>query len=79
MKKYRVEGKVTVFVIVELEANSKKEAKDKALENCHYLDAFGGNGGYDKLIGVTDTDEAIISIDGSENEIRYVSVEEVEE
>lgn len=58
MKKYIVSGKVTAFISVELEAENKKEAIEKAYEECSGPMGFVGNGGYDKLIGVCDTDNA---------------------
>ena len=62
MKKYIVTGKVIAFISVELEAENKKEAIEKAYEECSGPMNFIGNSGYDKLIGVWDTDNADVSI-----------------
>lgn len=77
MKKYIVSGKVTAFISVELEAENKKEAIEKAYEECSGPMNFVGNGGCDKLIGVYDTDSATISINCDE-EIEYTEAEEIE-
>lgn len=77
MKKYIVTGKVTAFISVELKAKNKKEAIEKACEECSGPIGFVGNGGYDKLIGVCDTDDAIVSI-ACDDEVEYTEVEEVE-
>lgn len=77
MKKYVVSGKVTAFISVELEAENKKEAIEKAYEECSRPMSFVGNGGYDKLIGVCDTDSAYISI-ACDDEVEYTEVEEIE-
>ena len=77
MKKYIVFGKVTAYIEVELEAENEKEAIEKAYEECAGPMGFAGNGGYDKLIGVCDTDDAIVSI-ACDDEVEYTEVEEVE-
>lgn len=77
MKKYVVSGKVTAYISVELEAENKKEAIEKAYEECSGTMSFAGNGGYDKLIGVCDTDSAYISI-ACDDEVEYTEVEEIE-
>lgn len=74
MKKYIVYGKVTAFVSVELEAKNKKEAIEKAYEECSGPMSFVGNGGCNKLIGV-DGDNVNISCD---DEVEYTEVEEIE-
>lgn len=79
MKKYIVYGKVTAFVSVELEAKNKKEAIEKAYEECSGPMNFVGNGGTDKLIGVCDTDSATVSINcDEEEEIEYTEAEEID-
>lgn len=78
MKKYIVYGKVTAYIEVELEAENEKEAIEKAYEECAGPMGFAGNGGYDKLIGVCDTDSAIVSI-ACDDEVEYTEVEEAEE
>lgn len=77
MKKYIVTGKVIAFISVEIEAENKKEAIEKAYEECSGPMNFVGNGGCDKLIGVCDTDDAIVSI-ACDDEVEYTEVEEVE-
>jgi hypothetical protein len=77
MKKYIVYGKVTAFVSVELEAKNKKEAIEKAYEECSGPMNFVGNGGTDKLIGVCDTDSATVSIN-CDDEVEYTEVEEID-
>jgi hypothetical protein len=77
MKKYVVYGKVTAFIEVELEAENKAEAFDKAYDECSEVMSFVGNGGYDKLIGVCDSDDATVSIICSD-EIEYTEAEEIE-
>lgn len=77
MKKYIVFGKVTVYIEVELEAENEKEAIEKAYEECSGPMNFAGNGGYDKLIGVCDTDDAIVSI-ACDDEVEYTEAEEIE-
>jgi hypothetical protein len=77
MKKYIVYGKVTAFVSVELEAKNKKEAIEKAYEECSGPMDFVGNGGTDKLIGVCDTDSATVSIN-CDDEVEYTEVEEID-
>lgn len=78
MKKYIVSGKVTAYIEVELEAENEEEAIEKAYEECSGPMNFVGNGGCDKLIGVCDTDDAIVSI-ACDDEVEYTEVEEVEE
>lgn len=77
MKKYIVYGKVTAFVSVELEAKNKKEAIEKAYEECSGPMDFVGNGGTDKLIGVCDTDSATVSIN-CDDEVEYTEAEEID-
>lgn len=76
MKKYFVMGKVTVYVSVELEAENEEEAIKKAYNECSGPMSFVGNGGYDKLIGVCDTDNADVSI-SCDDEVEYTEVEEI--
>lgn len=77
MKKYIVSGKVTAFISVEIEAKNKKEAIEKAHEECSGPMNFVGNGGTDKLIGVCDTDSATVSIN-CDDEVEYTEVEEID-
>lgn len=73
MKKYIVTGKVTAFISVEIEAESKEEAIEMAYEECSGPMAFVGNGGYDKLIGVDGSNVSIVC----DNEVEYTEVEEI--
>lgn len=77
MKKYIVSGEVTAYISVELEAENEEEAISKAYEECSEPMSFIGNGGYDKLIGVCDTDNANVSIECND-EVEYTEVEEIE-
>lgn len=77
MKKYAVYGKVTAFVYVELEAEDKEDAIERAYDECSSVMAFAGNGGTDKIIGVCDTDSATVSINCDE-EIEYTEAEEID-
>lgn len=77
MKKYVVYGKVTAWVCVELEAEDKEEAIEKAFGECSSLDSFVGNGGVDKMIGVCDTDIAKVSV-SCEDDIEYTEVKEID-
>lgn len=77
MKKYIVTGYTRVTVEVTVEAENKKEAIEKAYEECSGPMSFVGNGGYDKLIGVCDTDNADVSI-VCDDEVEYTEVEEIE-
>lgn len=77
MKKYAVYGKVIAWVCVELEAENKEEALEKAYDERTSLDAFVGNGGTDKMVGVCDTDSAKVSI-SCDDEIEYTEAEEID-
>ncbi len=77
MKKYAVYGKVATWVRVELEAKDKEEAIEKAFDECSFLDAFVGNCGIDKLIGVCDTDTAKVSV-SCDDEIEYTEAKEID-
>lgn len=64
MKKLRVFGHATVTVstIIEVEDGedlTEEEIYDRARENFGGVMAFAGNGGTDKLIGVSDYEETI--------------------
>lgn len=75
--KYAVHGKVTVFVCVELEAEDKEDAIEKAFDECPALDALVGNGGIDKMLGVCNTDTAEVSISCGDD-VEYTEAEEIE-
>lgn len=77
MKKYAVYGKVLTWVCVELEAEDKEDAFERAYDECSSVMALVGNGGTDKMIGVCDTDSAKVSIN-CDDEIEYTEAEEID-
>ena len=77
MKKYAVYGKVLTWVFLELEAEDKEDAIERAYDECSSVMALVGNGGTDKIIGVDDTDSAKVSIN-CDDEIEYTEVEEID-
>ncbi len=77
MKKYAVYGKVAVWVCVELEAEDKEEAIEKAFDECSSLDTFVGNGGTDKMVGVCNTDTAVVSVSCGDD-VEYTEAEEID-
>ena len=77
MKKYAVYGKVTIFLCVELEAEDKEDAIERAYDECSSVMALVGNSGTDKIIGVCDTDSATVSIN-CDDEIEYTEAEEID-
>jgi hypothetical protein len=75
MKKFKVYGNVNVVVTKEVWANTPEEAMEKAQERLCCLTAYCGNGGYDKLVGVANSDESVDVFD----DIVYDDVEEIED
>ena len=75
MKKYRVYGTTTVTVTKEVWASSEDEALEKAYGQLSCLTAYCGNGGYDKLIGVEEDNEAVETFD----DIEYNDADELED
>lgn len=75
--KYAVYGRVTAWVCVELEAEDKEEAIERAFDECSSLDAFVGNGGVDKMLGVQNTDTAEVSISCGDD-VEYTEAEEID-
>lgn len=73
--RFRVYGHTTVTVVVEVEADSEQEAYEVALDQRNTLDAYVGNGGVGKLIGV-DGDEESVSAD---DEIEYDDIERLDD
>lgn len=59
MKKFRVMGTTVVTVYKEVWAHNEDEAMAKADGQLSSLTAYCGNGGYDKLVGVDDSDESV--------------------
>lgn len=74
MKKFRVFGNVDVVVSKEVWANTEEEAMEKAHLKLPCLTAYCGNGGYDKLIGVSAHDESVDVVE----DIEYDDVEVLE-
>lgn len=75
MKKFRVYGNTVVTVIKEVWANNEQEAYDKAFEQLSNLTGYVGNGGWDKLVGVSNDDESV----SADNEIEYDDIEVLED
>jgi len=73
--KFRVTGKTTVEVTIEVEADSIEHAKEVAYDELCGLQCYVGNGGMDKLIGV-DGETETVSADG---EIEWTDAEELDE
>ena len=74
MKKFKVYGQYTVTVTKEVWANDEDEAINKADNNFGGIIEYVGNGGFDKLIGVSEHDESIIA-DGM---MEWENAEEIE-
>ena len=68
---YRVFGNTTVVVTVEVSARNEEEAYEKAAEQLSSLRSYAGNGGYDKLVGVSG-DKQSVNID---EDIEYDDIE----
>jgi len=58
MKKFKVPFNVTCTIYVWVEAETKEEAIDLAYDEV-YLDQYVGNGGNNKLIGVSDENMSV--------------------
>jgi hypothetical protein len=69
--KYRVCGHTTVTVVVEVVAESEAKAYEKASDELCNLDAYVGNGGTDKLIGVYGDGQSV----SADEEIVYDDIE----
>lgn len=74
MKKFRVCGVVEVVVTKDVWACNEDDAYKKASMGLPTLVAYAGNGGIDKLVGVSGSDE---SVDVFED-IEYNEIEELE-
>ena len=59
MKEYKVYGKVICHVSIKVKAESAEAAVEKAYDEFGGINNYVGNGGWDKLIGVTGTHETI--------------------
>lgn len=64
--KYRVFGHTTVVVTMIVTADSKEEAYEKASGQMPSLESFAGNGGYDKIVGVSGADNTVDVVEGIE-------------
>lgn len=59
MKKFKVYGQYTITVMKEVWANNEGDAIQKADDKFGGVMEYVGNGGYDKLVGVSESDESI--------------------
>lgn len=59
MKKFRVHGTVVVCVSMEVEAEDAGGALETADDTFGTVTGYAGNGGWDKLIGVSGSNESI--------------------
>lgn len=75
MKKFKVYGNANVVVSKEVWANTEEEAMEKAHRQLPCLSAYCGNGGYDKLVGVSEHDETVDVFD----DIEYDDIEVLED
>lgn len=71
MNRYRVYGHTTVTVVIEVNAESEVDAYEEALNQLNSLEAYVGNGGTDKLLGVSGDDESV----SADEEIEYDDIE----
>lgn len=74
MKKYNVTLTFPLWLTLEVEAENKEEAEIKAVDEA-YITGYCGNGGTDKLVGVTEgsievADECLQSIPPLVEEVR---------
>lgn len=76
MKKYTVHGKFEGSVSIEVEAKSAEDAFEKAYEEFGGISGYVGNGGIDKVVGVSGRNE---SIDCDYAEVEWKRPEEVGE
>lgn len=65
MKKFRIPFKTTLWVNVEIEAETLEEAIELA-EDEAYVSNYCGNGGCDKLVGVSPIECGEISVEADE-------------
>lgn len=63
MSKWKVTGKVTVYVTAIVDADDEDEAFDAAADEIEMLESYCGNGGTDKLIGVSSENLSVESSD----------------
>lgn len=72
-KKYRVFGNTNVTVSIIVEADSAEDAIEKAPDNFGGICSYAGNGGVDKLIGVSRGVESI----EADGDVKFDDAEEV--
>jgi hypothetical protein len=65
MAKYRVRFKGIIWINLEIESESKEEAIEIAEEKAH-VNSYCGNGGCDKLVGVSQIENGEISIEADD-------------
>lgn len=58
-KIYEVRGTLTIDVLKRVRANDEYEAMELAQEHFKGIEEYVGNGGYDKLIGVSEDSESV--------------------
>lgn len=75
MKKFKIYGSYTITVAKEVWANDEDEAFSKAEEKFCGVIEYVGNGGYDKLLGVSEPDESVAA-DGI---VEWIDAEELED
>lgn len=75
LNRYRVYGHTTVVVTIEVNAESESEAYKEAWNQLDCLKTYAGNGGLDKLIGVSGENETVDVFEG----IKYDDVELLEQ
>jgi len=76
IKKYRVSFPVIVIVTIEIDAEDEDAAIDAAYEEFN-INRFVGNGGFDKLIGVSKSNHSI-ETSGKPYEDRLLKIEAYE-
>ena len=62
MKKYNVTHFIAVEVTIQIDAESEAEALEESWEYAH-LGSYVGNGGYDKIVGVSDSNVSIFPME----------------
>lgn len=75
MKKFKVRGQYIITVTKEVWANDEDEAINKADDRFGGVIEYAGNGGWDKLVGVSEADESVAA-DGM---VEWDGVEELED
>jgi len=57
--KFNVYGTATIGVTIKVEAETEQGAIEMAYEKFPGLTGYAGNGGFDKLVGVNDSDVSL--------------------